>query len=148
MNIQEKDVLKELSSNRFVNQRVISESTGLSLGAVNKALTSLRKKELVNANHFITEKAKKILESNKPRQAVILAAGFGMRMVPINTEFPKALLEINGEPLIERQIKQLNDVGVTRIYVVVGFMKEQFEYLMDKYGVTLVVNPDYATKNN
>lgn len=47
-----------------------------------------------------------------------------MRMVPINTEMPKGLLEVNGEPLIERIIKQLHEVGIQEIYVVVGFMKE------------------------
>lgn len=71
-----------------------------------------------------------------------------MRMVPINTEMPKGLLEVNGEPLIERIIKQLHEVGIQEIYVVVGFMKEKYEYLMDEYGVELVVNPDYAAKNN
>ena len=83
-----------------------------------------------------------------PKNAIILAAGFGMRMVPINLSTPKALLEVNGEPLIERTIKQLNDVGVKDIVIVVGFMKESFDYLIDKYGVTLVVNADYAAKNN
>ena len=71
-----------------------------------------------------------------------------MRMVPINTEIPKGLIEINGERLIERIIRQLHEAGVNEIYVVVGFMKEQYEYLIDEYGVELVVNPEYATKNN
>ena len=71
-----------------------------------------------------------------------------MRMVPINTETPKGLLEIKGERLIERTIRQLHEVGITEIYVVVGFMKEQYEYLIDEYGVDLIVAPDYATKNN
>jgi len=77
-----------------------------------------------------------------------LAAGFGMRMVPINTETPKGLLEVKNEPLIERLIKQLQEVGVSDITVVVGFMKEQYEYLIDDFQVKLAVNPDYATKNN
>ena len=71
-----------------------------------------------------------------------------MRMVPINTESPKGLLEIHGEPLIERLIKQLHEAGVTQIYVIVGFMKEQYEYLIDLYGVKLIVNTEYGTKNN
>lgn len=50
----------------------------------------------------------------------ILAAGYGMRMVPINTENPKGLLEIDGEPLSERIIRQLHEADVTQIYVVVG----------------------------
>ena len=83
-----------------------------------------------------------------PQRAIILAVGFGMRMVPINLESPKAFLQVDGEYLIERLIRQLHEVGIYQIYVVVGFMKEQFEYLIDEYDVELVVNPDYASKNN
>ena len=71
-----------------------------------------------------------------------------MRMVPINVEVPKGILEIKGEPLIERLIKQLREVGVFKIDIVVGFMKEQYEYLIDKYEVNLIYNPDYMLKNN
>ena len=95
---------------------------------------------------MLTHKSRKILQQNKPQNAVILAAGFGMRMVPINTEVPKGLIEINGEPLIERLIKQLHEVGIENIYIVVGFLKEQYEYLIDKYSVRLIVNPDYVHK--
>ena len=69
-------------------------------------------------------------------------------MVPINTEFPKALLQVKDETLIERQIKQLNSVGITDITVVVGYLKEKFEYLIDRYGVNLIYNAEYFTKNN
>lgn len=88
------------------------------------------------------------LDKNIPQRAVILAAGYGMRMVPINTETPKGLLEINGEPLIERIIKQLKQVNIHEIYVVVGFMKEKYEYLVDIYNVKLIYNPEYSSKNN
>ena len=71
-----------------------------------------------------------------------------MRMVPINVEVPKGILEIKGEPLIERLIKQLHEVGVFNIDIVVGFMKEQYDYLIDKYHVNLIYNKDYMTKNN
>lgn len=71
-----------------------------------------------------------------------------MRMVPINLVTPKALLEVNNGPLIERQIKLLHEVNVKDITIVVGFMKESFDYLIDEYGVELVVNPEYVSKNN
>lgn len=83
-----------------------------------------------------------------PKRAIILAAGFGMRMVPINTQVPKAFLEVNGELLIERIIKQLHEVGVKEIHIVVGYMKERFEYLINKHGVNLIVNDNYVNKNN
>lgn len=69
-------------------------------------------------------------------------------MVPINQNKPKALLTVDDTPLIERQIEQLHQVGITDITIVVGFMKEAFDYLTDKYNVKLVYNKDYAIKNN
>lgn len=88
------------------------------------------------------------MKNNNSKNAIILAAGFGMRMVPINLNTPKAFLTVNGEKLIERVIKQLHEVGIYEIHIVVGFMKEKFEYLIDKYGVDLIVNPQYASHNN
>lgn len=82
------------------------------------------------------------------RNAIILAAGFGMRMVPINMEMPKGLLVVHGEPLIERLIKQLQEAGIQEIYVIVGYQQEKFKYLIGKYGVKLILNTDYAEKNN
>ena len=85
---------------------------------------------------------------NEEKNAVILAAGIGMRMVPINTMFTKGILEDNGEPIIERLICQLQNAGVEDIYIVVGFMKESYDYLIDKYNVKLIVNTEYMEKNN
>ena len=145
---QESDILYELNRETFVNQRTLAEKTGHSLGMVNKCINALVGKGLLDEETFLTPKARNLFKANMPRNAVILAAGFGMRMVPINMATPKALLEVYGEPLIERIIRQLHEVGVKDITVVVGFMKESFEYLIDEYGVELVVNPDYASKNS
>ena len=95
-----------------------------------------------------TGKALREFKEKTPKRAIILAAGFGMRMVPINTEMPKGLLEVNVEPLIERIIKQLHEVGIRKTYIVIGFMKEKYEYLIDEYEVDLIVNTEYAAKNN
>ena len=84
----------------------------------------------------------------KPSSAIILAAGYGIRMVPINTEQPKGLLEIHGQPLIERLIQQLQSVGIEKIIIVVGFLKEEYEYLIDSYHVELIYNPEYLSWNN
>ena len=78
--------------------------------------------------------------------AIILAAGQGIRMIPINNSVPKALLEVNGEILIERIIEQLIESNINNITIVVGFMENQFQYLIDKYGVKLVSNLEYREK--
>jgi len=148
MNRQESDVLFALKKGVYTNQRILAEECGHSLGIVNRSVQHLIQEGFLDEWMGLTEKACEYIKKRTPRNAVILAAGFGMRMVPINMETPKALLEVKGETLIERLIKQLHQVGVTEIYVVVGFMKEQFEFLIDDYGVELIVNSDYAGKNN
>lgn len=148
MNKQESDVLNTLLVEPFINQRITAECSGHSLGVVNRSIKQLMKDGYLDDQVRPTEKANHEFQIKAPKNAVILAAGFGMRMVPINMETPKGLLEVNGEPLIERMIKQLHEVGIQQIYIVVGFMKEKFEYLIDKYHVELVVNDEYASKNN
>lgn len=147
MNKQERDILLAVKETANTTQRLISEKTGHSLGVVNRSLKNLTAEGYISEG-YITTKAAEEIADNSPKKAIILAAGFGMRMVPINTEVPKGLLEVKGEPLIERQIKQLLEIGIRDISIVVGFMKERYEYLMDEYGVDLIVNPDYAEKNN
>lgn len=148
MNKQEYDILNTLLVEPYINQRVLAEGAGHSLGVVNRTLKDLIKLGYIDDEIRPTEKAIDEYKEKTPKRAIILAAGFGMRMVPINTEIPKGLLEINGEPLIERIIKQLHEVGITEIHVVVGFLKERYEYLIDEFGVELVVNSEYTTKNN
>lgn len=148
MNKQEMDVLNTLLKEPFINQRLLAELSGHSLGIVNKALKMLSESGYIDDSFSLTDKAILEFKTKAPKRAIILAAGYGMRMVPINTEIPKGLLEVDGEPLIERIIKQLHDVEIYEIYVVVGFMKEHYEYLIDEYGVKLIVNEDYSFKNN
>lgn len=148
MNRQESDILNTIYCESVTNQRDIADLSGHSLGSVNKAIKILTMEGYLDEQMQITEQANLEFKEKKPKNAVILAAGYGMRMVPINTEIPKGLLEVNGEVLIERIISQLHEVGIYNIYIVVGYMKEKYEYLIDDYGVELIVNADYATKNN
>ena len=80
--------------------------------------------------------------------AIILAAGTSSRFAPLSYEKPKGLICVRGEVLIERQIRQLQEAGIHEIILVVGYKKECFEYLKEKYGVILVENPWYNTRNN
>ncbi len=148
MNKQERSILSVLLEDGFSNQRRLAADSGYSLGVVNRSVKSLEQAGYLTEKNVPTEKAREAFAGSRPQNAIILAAGFGMRMVPINMEYPKALLEVKGEVLIERTIRQLREKGIREIHVVVGFMKEKFEYLIDKFGVKLVVNPDYSVKNN
>ena len=84
----------------------------------------------------------------KVDNAVIMAAGMSTRLAPLSYETPKALLNVHGEVLIERQIRQLREAGIEEIFVVTGYKKECFSYLEEKFKVTLVENPYYETRNN
>ncbi len=148
MNVIDYDILKIIIEKPFLNQRKLAADSGFSLGTVNQSVKRLYQNGYINYDKSITSKALQEINKNKPHKAIILAAGYGMRMIPINTLCPKGLLMVKGELLIERIIRQLHEVNVRDITIVVGFMKEKFEYLIDEYGVKLVVNPCYSTKNN
>lgn len=148
MNRQKCDILYQITKETFATQRELAEASGHSLGVVNREVRELTEMGYLDQRMRLTKLAEDYLADKRPKNAVILAAGFGMRMVPINIETPKGLLEVKGEILIERMIRHLHEAGIWEIYIVVGFMKEQYEYLIDKYKVNLVVNSEYTVKNN
>ena len=148
MNNRDKDVLLALSSCEYSNQRDLANLCGCSLGGINGSLKNLREENLIDNEMKITSKGDELLKKSSPKRAILLAAGFGIKLSPFSAEKPKALLDVQGEVLIERLICQLHQVGVTEIHIVVGFAKERFEYLIDKFGVDLIVNSQYAVKNN
>ncbi len=130
------------------SQRAIADKTNLSLGTVNSTLKELRVAGLVDEDCAITEAGKRSLEPYRVDNAIILAAGLSSRFVPISYEKPKGVVKVKGEVLIERQIRQLREAGISDIVVVVGYRKEEFFYLEDRFGVELVVNNEYAERNN
>lgn len=84
----------------------------------------------------------------KVDNAIIMAAGLSSRFAPLSYEMPKGLIKVKGEVLIERQIRQLKEAGISEIIIVTGYKAEQFSYLKDKFKVTLLHNPYFDTRNN
>ena len=84
----------------------------------------------------------------KVHNAIIMAAGTSSRFAPLSYETHKAMTIVRGEVLIERQIKQLQEAKVPQIIIVTGYKAEQFSSLADKYGIQLVHNSEYLTRNN
>jgi len=130
------------------SQRVLADRTGLSLGYVNQTSQRLRASGLLTADSTITDAGLLALEPYKVTNAIIMAAGMSTRFAPVSFERPKGLLVVKDEVLIERQIRQLQEVGINNITVVVGYRQEQFYYLQDAFGVNIVVNPEYRDRNN
>lgn len=130
-----------------LTQSALSDGAGLLLEATDATLDACMKNGLV-AGGRITERGIEALEPYRVQNAIIMAAGLSSRFVPLSYERPKGMLRVKGEVLIERQIKQLLNRGITDITVVVGYKKEYFFYLAAKYGVKILVNDAYAEKNN
>lgn len=144
------DLLYLIQKDGDITQRVLSDKLMVSLGQINNLIKNATDAGYLihDQSYVLTEKGKKLLKENRVDNAVIMAAGFGSRFVPMTYETPKGLLTVHGEVMIERQIEQLLAVGITDITIVIGYLKEKFEYLSDKYGVKLIYNPDYSIKNN
>jgi len=140
-------MLCAVKDNPGLTQRELAQVLNASLGRVNKVHKSLENAKLIESG-AITPRGMKELEPYKVENAIIMAAGLSSRFVPISYEKPKGLLTVHGEVLIERQIEMLREAGIEDIVVVVGYKKELFFYLEEKYGVEIVVNPDYAKRNN
>ena len=130
-----------------ITQRNLADALNISVGKVNKIFNDCNKDKLLK-DYEITKKGLKLLNDNKVDLAIILASGLGTRLAPLTYETPKGLCTIFGEKMIERQIVQLKSVGIDNIIIVVGYLKEKFEYLIDKYNVKLIYNKDFAIKNN
>ena len=136
-----------------ITQRDLAAQLNLSLGTVNNLVKDCIASGYISPSpgsahsYTLLPKGQELLNQYKVDGAVIIAAGFGSRFVPLTYETPKGLLEVFGERMIERQIKQLHEAGIHNITIVVGYLKEKFEYLIDKYDVKLLYNKEYSHKN-
>lgn len=149
------NVLEYLSShnNTVLTQRQIADAVTLSLGTTNKLINQFVDEDVIiihqNRKMELTEKGFKLLEPYKVRKAIIIAAGFGSRMVPVTLDTPKPLVKVNGVRIIDTLIDALIAQDITNITIVVGYKKEQFQELLKKYPtLKFIENPIYNESNN
>lgn len=143
------DVLSALAeSSERLSQRSLEEKTGHSLGTVNKVLKDLDEAGYTD-NGAITAAGLSALEPYRAKRAIFIAAGFGSRLVPITLNTPKPLVRVNGRRIIDSLIDACLAVGIDDIYIVRGYLAEQFDQLLYKYPmIKFLENPSYNEANN
>ena len=142
-------ILRAIYERPNISQRDLAKKYFISLGKVNQILKELTDDSLLEgtAHYQVTKKGEEALTSNKVDCAVILATDFGIKLKPQDDNLPKAFLEINNEKIIERQISQLIEVGIKDIIIIIGYQKERYDYLIDKYNVRLIYDNEYNQKS-
>lgn len=129
-------------------QRVLAQKLGMSLGTVNKTMAELDEDGFLK-NGYITDKGMEALEPYRVQRAVILAAGFGSRLVPITLNTPKPLVRVKGKRIIDGLLDAFLSAGINEIYLVRGYLGEQFDQLLYKYPmIHFIDNPFYNESNN
>lgn len=142
----------ESHSGEHLTQRDIALSMDISLGSVNKFITFFVKEKLIEVKNkciSITKKGLEFLEPYRVKNAIILAAGFSERLAPLTLTTPKPLVEIKGVRIIDTILDALYAKDIKEIYIVVGYKKEQFEVLKEKYPtIKLIENPLFNEAGN
>lgn len=143
------DVLAVMEEMRKkVSQRELSDRINCGLGTINKVLKELTELEYIE-NGVITEKGLASLEPYRVKRAVIIAAGFGSRMVPITLNTPKPLVRVHGKRIIDGLLDAIVAAGIEEVILVRGYLAEQFDQLLYKYPmIKFVENPFYNEANN
>ena len=131
-----------------VNQRDIANGTGMSLGSVSRAMAFLTEAGFVKGNK-LTESGFTALEPYRVKRAIFIAAGFGSRLVPITFNTPKPLVRVHGQRIIDSLLDACLEAGINEIYIVRGYLSEQFDQLLYKYPmIKFLENPVYNEANN
>ncbi|MBR2749880.1 MAG: NTP transferase domain-containing protein [Clostridiales bacterium] len=137
-----------MEAKESLSQRELEKKTGFSLGTINKLVKELSDLELIK-DGMITPKGELALEPYRVQRAVFIAAGFGSRMVPITLNTPKPLVRVHGKRIIDSLIDACLANDITEIYVVRGYLAEQFDQLLYKYPmIKFLENPVYNEANN
>ncbi len=127
------DILDLLATEeKVLTQRQIEQRTDYSLGLINKTVKELVEMKALSEGR-VTASGYELLEPYKVRRAVFIAAGFGTRMVPLTFNTPKPLIRVHGERIIDGLIDACLQAGIDEIYIVRGYLAEQFDQLLYKY---------------
>lgn len=130
------------------SQRELARACGMSVGSVNKILADLTGAGML-AQGALTAEGLAALEPYRVKRAIFLAAGFGSRLVPVTLNTPKPLVRVKGTRMIDTLLDAVVAAGITEIYIVRGYLGEQFTQLLEKYpNITFLDNLVYNETNN
>lgn len=142
----------ERNQNMKVSQREIADHLVISLGTVNRGVNDLLASNYIvldDGFYKVTEAGYRFLEPYEVKRAIFLAAGFGSRLVPVTYNTPKPLVRVLGTRMIDTLLDAVIEAGIEEIYVVRGFLKEQFDTLLPKYPMLKFIDNDvYNIANN
>lgn len=149
LNRKQFDILSTLAMEKDkLSQRSLEEKTGHSLGTINKVMKELTEMGLV-VDGLISTAGLDALEPYRAKRAIFIAAGFGSRLVPITFNTPKPLVRVHGKRIIDGLIDACLEAGINEIYIVRGYLAEQFDQLLYKYPmIKFLENPVYNEANN
>ncbi|BCI60566.1 NTP transferase domain-containing protein [[Clostridium] leptum] len=143
----------EREGGRKITQREIADAIHFSLGTTNKAFGELEELGLIAIDSHkkvqITKQGLYALEPYRVKRAVVIAAGFGSRMVPITLNTPKPLVRVHGKMIVETLLDAIVAAGIPEIVLVRGYLWEQFDVLKHKYpNIHFIYNPLFNEANN
>lgn len=132
--------------------RTLSDSLKIPGTAIAKCLENLVSDGLIEQEDDelrITEKGLEALEPYRVRKAVVMAAGFGSRMMPATADRPKPLVTVNGVRILDTLLDAIVAVGIEDITIVRGYKKEKFDEIIEKYPfIKFIDNDRYDKENN
>ena len=146
---KEFDVLSALAmASGTLTQRGLEKATRHSLSTINRVCKTLSENGLIKDGK-LTDAGLEALEPYRAKRAIFIAAGFGSRLVPITLNTPKPLIRVNGKRMIDTMLDACLEAGISEIYIVRGYLAEQFDQLLYKYPmIKFIENPSYNEANN
>lgn len=148
---QEFEVLAFVERHNHVSKEQLEEQCekiGVNIIVINSVLQN-EWLEINEDKYKVTDLGLEMLKPYRVKRAIIMAAGFGSRMVPITLNTPKPLVRVNGKQIIETLLDAINLAEIEEVYLVRGYLWEQFDALKYKYpNIKFILNEHYSEANN
>ena len=135
----------EKNDEKIYSTKTFADDLKISGTMISKCVEELVEKKLIiqeNEKVRVTDLGLEALEPYRVKKAVILAAGFGSRMMPATAERPKPMVKVNGVRIIDTLLDALVAVGIKDITIVRGYKKECFNEILDKSPFLKLIDYD------